>query len=69
MSKTIAAAGLDVTTPEPLSPSHSLFSLENCVVMPHIGSATVKTRQAMADIAVANLTAGVLGEKLPHGVW
>eukprot|EP00644_Phytophthora_capsici_P006653 jgi/Phyca11/9346/fgenesh1_pm.PHYCAscaffold_36_\ len=67
--KEIAAAGLDVTTPEPLSPSHPLFSLENCVVMPHIGSATVKTRQAMADIAVANLTAGVLGEKLLHGVW
>ncbi|GMF10258.1 unnamed protein product [Phytophthora lilii] len=67
-SKTIAAAGLDVTTPEPLSPTHPLFSLQNCVVMPHIGSATVKTRQAMADIAVANLAAGVLEENLPHGV-
>ncbi|ETI49987.1 hypothetical protein F443_06360 [Phytophthora nicotianae P1569] len=53
-NKAIAAAGLDVTTPEPLPPTHPLFSLENCVVMPHIGSATVKTRQAMADIAVAN---------------
>ncbi|GMF41252.1 unnamed protein product [Phytophthora fragariaefolia] len=67
-SKAIAAAGLDVTTPEPLSPSHPLFSLENCVVMPHIGSATVKTRQAMADIAVTNLAAGILDDKLPHGV-
>ncbi|RLN70957.1 hypothetical protein BBJ28_00020111 [Nothophytophthora sp. Chile5] len=67
-SKAIAAAGLDVTTPEPLPPTHPLFSLENCVVMPHIGSATVKTRQAMADIAVANLVAGVQGEELPHGV-
>jgi glyoxylate/hydroxypyruvate reductase len=67
-SKQIAAAGLDVTTPEPLPPSHPLFSLVNCVVMPHIGSATIKTRQAMADIAVANLAAGVLDEQLPYGV-
>ncbi|OWZ23940.1 Glyoxylate reductase/hydroxypyruvate reductase [Phytophthora megakarya] len=67
-NKSIAAAGLDVTTPEPLSPTHPLFSLNNCVVMPHIGSATVKTRQAMADIAVSNLSAGVLEESLPHGV-
>ncbi|KAI9919933.1 hypothetical protein PsorP6_015354 [Peronosclerospora sorghi] len=66
--KSIAAAGLDVTTPEPLSPSHPLFSLENCIVMPHIGSATVKTRQAMADIAVANLIAGIEDEELPCGV-
>lgn len=67
-NKAIAAAGLDVTAPEPLSPTHPLFSLENCVVMPHIGSATIKTRQAMADIAVANLLAGIMAEKLPHGV-
>ncbi|CAH0516071.1 unnamed protein product [Peronospora belbahrii] len=66
--KEIAAAGLDVTNPEPLSPMSPLFSLENCVVMPHIGSATVKTRQAMADIAVANLTAGIQDKELPHGV-
>lgn len=67
-TKEIAAAGLDVTTPEPLSPRHPLFSLDNCVVLPHIGSATVKTRQAMADIAVANLLAGVQDAELPHGV-
>ncbi|POM73071.1 Glyoxylate reductase/hydroxypyruvate reductase [Phytophthora palmivora] len=67
-NKAIAAAGLDVTTPEPLPPTHPLFSLDNCVVMPHIGSATVKTRQAMADIAISNLAAGILEEKLPHGV-
>lgn len=66
--KTLAAAGLDVTSPEPLPPSHKLFSLSNCVIVPHIGSATVATRQAMADIAVENLLAGVLGDPLPHGV-
>ncbi|KAG7384400.1 hypothetical protein PHYBOEH_009443 [Phytophthora boehmeriae] len=68
-SKAIAAAGLDVTTPEPLPPTHPLFSLENCVIMPHIGSATVKTRQAMANIAVANLATGIQGQKLQHSVW
>lgn len=66
--ETLAVAGLDVTTPEPLPPTHKLFSLANCVIVPHIGSATVATRQAMADIAVRNLLAGVLGEPLPHGV-
>lgn len=64
----IAAAGLDVTTPEPLPPSHQLFSLTNCVILPHIGSATIKTRRAMADIAVQNLAAGVQSRELPHGV-
>lgn len=67
-SGTIAAAGLDVTTPEPLPPTHALFRLSNCVILPHIGSATVKTRRAMADIAVQNLAAGVLDQALPHGV-
>ena len=67
-AKSIAAAGLNITTPDPLSPSHPLFSLKNCVVMPHIGSATIKTRRAMADIAVANLVADIREKKLPHGV-
>jgi glyoxylate/hydroxypyruvate reductase len=62
------AAGLDVTTPEPLSPSHPLTTLKNCTILPHIGSATVETREAMASLAVDNLLAGVLGEKLPAQV-
>jgi phosphoglycerate dehydrogenase-like enzyme len=33
----IAAAGLDVTTPEPLPPTSKLLQLPNCVVVPHIG--------------------------------
>ncbi|TMW61308.1 hypothetical protein Poli38472_013771 [Pythium oligandrum] len=57
-TKQIAAAGLDVTAPEPLPTDHALFTLPNCVILPHVGSATVKTRQAMADIAVQNLLAG-----------
>lgn len=60
-NKQIAAAGLDATTPEPLPPSHPLFSLENCIVLPHVGSASTKTRQVMAQIAVDNVLAGVTG--------
>jgi lactate dehydrogenase-like 2-hydroxyacid dehydrogenase len=64
----IQAAGLDVTDPEPLPPSHPLLSLNNCVILPHIGSATVKTRTRMAIMAVENLLAGVQGDPLPHKV-
>ncbi|ETK75343.1 hypothetical protein L915_18023 [Phytophthora nicotianae] len=67
-NKAIAAAGLDATTPEPLPPSHPLYSLENCIVLPHVGSASTKTRQVMARIAVDNVLAGVTGEELPHAV-
>ena len=52
----IAAAGLDVTTPEPLPADHPLFSLSNCVVLPHIGSASIATRLQMALMAADNLT-------------
>ena len=62
----ISSAGLDVTTPEPLPPDHELYSLPNCVVAPHIASATVGTRDAMARICADNLLAGVRGERLPH---
>jgi glyoxylate reductase len=64
----IFAAGLDVTDPEPLPSSHELFSLPNCVIAPHIASATVDTRNAMAEKCAANLLAGVRGESLPHCV-
>lgn len=62
----IRAAGLDVTDPEPLPPEHILYSLENCLITPHIGSATWNTRQKMADLAVENILAGLAGEPLPH---
>ncbi len=65
---TIAAAGLDVTTPEPLPTDHPLLTLRNCVVLPHIGSATIATRTRMAQMAAQNLIAGVRGEALPFGV-
>lgn len=61
----IAAAGLDVTTPEPLPPSHPLLTLKNCVILPHIGSATYKTRNTMSLLAANNLLAGLRGEPMP----
>jgi lactate dehydrogenase-like 2-hydroxyacid dehydrogenase len=64
----IAAAGLDVTTPEPLPSDHELLTLPNCVILPHIGSASIATRTKMALMAADNLIAGVRGESLPNGV-
>ncbi|XP_038625823.1 glyoxylate reductase/hydroxypyruvate reductase-like [Tachyglossus aculeatus] len=61
----IAAAGLDVTTPEPLPKNHPLLTLKNCVILPHIGSATYTTRNTMAVLAANNLLAGLKGEPLP----
>jgi glyoxylate reductase len=62
----IAAAGLDVTDPEPLPAGHRLYSLDNCLILPHIGSATMNTRRRMAELAANNLLAGLDGRRLPH---
>lgn len=59
---TIRGAGLDVYEKEPLSES-PLFQLKNAVTLPHIGSATTETRQAMADRAYNNLRSALLGER------
>ncbi|WP_417729919.1 2-hydroxyacid dehydrogenase [Rosistilla oblonga] len=67
-SGTIFSAGLDVTEPEPLPVSSPLRSLGNCVILPHIGSGTVASRDAMATIAADNLLAGLAGKPLPHRV-
>jgi lactate dehydrogenase-like 2-hydroxyacid dehydrogenase len=64
----LAGAGLDVTDPEPIPPDSPLLGLPNCVVVPHIGSATVQTRDRMARMAAMNLLAGLRGEPLPHCV-
>jgi glyoxylate reductase len=61
----ISAAGLDVTTPEPLPPDNPLYQLPNCVILPHIGSATRNTRRRMAERAAENLLAGLAGKRLP----
>lgn len=64
----IAAAGLDVTDPEPMPPDDPLLGLPNVVVLPHIGSASIQTRTRMAHMAADNLLAGLRGERLPHCV-
>lgn len=63
---TIAAAALDVTDPEPIPADHPLIGLPNCLIVPHIASATVATRSRMATMAVANALAVVRGQRPPN---
>ncbi len=60
----IAGAGLDVTDPEPIHMNDPLLTLDNCVIVPHIGSASFRTRREMSRISAANLLNGVKGERL-----
>jgi glyoxylate reductase len=62
------AAALDVTDPEPIPPDDPLVGLENCLIVPHIASASRATRSKMAEMAAANLLAGVRGERIPTPV-
>lgn len=61
----IFAAGLDVSDPEPISMDDPLLTLPNCVIVPHIASATVISRNRMAEIAADNLLAGLEWKPLP----
>lgn len=64
----IAGAGLDVTEVEPIPQDDELLTLPNCVIVPHIGSATHATRDAMAEIAADNVLLGLEDKPLRHGV-
>mmetsp|Transcript_4380 Transcript_4380/g.6764 ORF Transcript_4380/g.6764 Transcript_4380/m.6764 type:complete len:194 (+) Transcript_4380:477-1058(+) len=64
VSGQIAGAGLDVTTPEPLPLDHKLLTLSNCVIFPHIGSATLATREKMSQVAIDNAIAGLEGKPM-----
>ncbi len=68
VSKRIFAAGLDVTVPEPLPQDDPLLTLENCLIVPHIASASWRTRERMSVMAAENLIAGLKGERLPNCV-
>lgn len=65
----ISGAALDVTDPEPLPVDNPILSLPNVIVVPHVGSATHRTRDKMALMAAENLITGVTGQPLPNPVW
>jgi glyoxylate reductase len=67
-ARTIYAAALDVTEPEPLPRDHPLLRLDNVIITPHLGSATEQTRQRMAEVSIENLLAGLSGRPLPYPV-
>ncbi len=62
----IQAAGLDVTDPEPIPADDPLLTLDNLVISPHIGSASVDSRRATCMLAARNLVAGLRGERMEH---
>ncbi len=61
---TIKGAGLDAFADEPNIPA-PLLAMDNVVLLPHVGSATRETRQAMGDLCKANLDAWFAGKPLP----
>lgn len=63
-NKTIQSAGLDVTTPEPLPLDDPLLSLDNIVILPHIGSADINTRTEMSRITACNILAALNGDQM-----
>ncbi len=68
LSRSIYAAGLDVCTPEPLPADDRLLQLDNCFLVPHLGSATQATRDAMAERAAKNILAGLQDQPLPYRI-
>lgn len=63
----LAGAGLDVYEHEP-EVHPGLLGRDDVVLLPHLGSATVEARVAMADLAVANVTAVLAGDEPPSPV-
>jgi glyoxylate reductase len=64
----LGAAALDVVDPEPLPANNPVLGTPNLLILPHIGSATHRAREAMSDIAVDNLLAALDGKPMPHAV-
>jgi lactate dehydrogenase-like 2-hydroxyacid dehydrogenase len=61
-ARRIAGAGLDVFEVEPTDMANPLLKMENVITLPHVGSATDATRQAMVDLAVENVVAVLAGK-------
>ncbi|XP_017594132.1 PREDICTED: probable 2-ketogluconate reductase isoform X1 [Corvus brachyrhynchos] len=68
-NKVIRAAALDVTDPEPLPRDHPLLNLNNIIITPHIGTATVQAIRMMAEEAIANMLAVLNGQPIPSEVF
>ncbi|HOO33249.1 MAG TPA: D-glycerate dehydrogenase [Thermotogota bacterium] len=67
-TRKIAGAGLDVTDPEPINMDSKLLELSNCIIVPHIGSASYQTRNKMSRMVAENIIAGINGHRLPYEV-
>jgi glyoxylate reductase len=61
--KIIAGAGLDVFQREPINSKHPIVKMNNSILTPHSGSATIETRKKMAEIAIRNLVLSLSGRK------
>lgn len=62
----ILRAAIDVTSTEPLPLDSPLFTLDNILIMPHIGSAVIETRRKMWTMAIEQLIIGMRGERIPN---
>jgi glyoxylate reductase len=65
-TKRIRAAGLDVFNKEPIELDNPLLQLPNVVLLPHIGSASIRTRSTMAKMCAENLRAALTGARPPN---
>lgn len=66
--KQIFAAALDTVNPEPLPSEHRLYSMSNCLIVPHIASATTETRNKMGLLAADNLVTGLNNQPMPKEI-
>jgi glyoxylate reductase len=64
----IRGAALDVTDPEPLPRDHPLLAVDNVIILPHLGSASNRTRERMMNMSIENLEAGLSGTDLPYRI-
>jgi glyoxylate reductase len=64
----LAGAALDVTDPEPIPADDPLLTLDNCLIVPHVGSASIATRTRMATLAAENIVAFLSGRRPPTPV-
>ncbi len=64
----IRGAALDVTDPEPLPRDHPLLGVKNVIILPHLGSASNRTREKMMKMSIENMEAGLANKELPYRI-